>query len=415
MPPAGTRRTAVLQSLESSHLRAIAAIVLLVAMGVAVMLLSILLIDRVRVGLVAGLTAATVLFAFVIFASWRAGIRVFATRVTIAFVALLVIPIAELAAYAAHGRRIDAARAEAISADDRAAMRVHAATPRQSRDGMWKFMPVASPFFTINAEGFRGRLPEAARDSDIRVLMVGGSAVFGTGVADANTLPAMLEARLRNGGLSNVAVLNLGVEAITIQQEAAIVREWLPRVSPAVVVFHDGANDFLLHGWLALRAARDNLFRADTIGARLAGRIEQLALVAALKRAITTATMAPANGSSIVAAARSAYARGRREAEGLCRDAAVRCVFVIQPIIMDRTELSYPEQLDVYAREKDYPGYGALYRQFVDAVRSDFPDTLDPSAAIAAQPRMMFLDWVHVTASGNDVLAREIAAAVNPR
>lgn len=408
MPPVDSRFAAFLTSIEQSHLRTVAAILALAGAAGVCVALAVVMTERLRWGLSLGLLLAVPTFVLAIAACWRAGAKTLAVRFSIACVGILAFPIAEIAAYIPHARRIESVRAAAIDEGDRAAMRVYMATPRQSQAGLSKLAPVTTPYFTINEDGFRGRPLDASRLAAIRIAMAGGSAVFGTGVADAHTLPAALETLLRARD-ATAAVVNLGVEAITIRQEASIVAESIARISPTVMIFYDGANDFLLNGWLPATAGRRDLYQADTVSARLADRIRQSLVVTSLRRAIGATAGELPNGTAIVEAARTAYAAGRRQAEDVCRAARVRCVFVVQPIITDRNAPSYPEQIEIDARSIDFPDYGRLYRAYVAAMREEFPDTIDARAAVADDPRMMFLDWVHLTAAGNELVARHIA------
>lgn len=95
---------------------------------------------------------------------------------------------------------------------------------------------------TINAQGFRGPdwSPERLAAPQ-RVLCLGDSTTFGYGVADDETFPRLLEARLGQGA----AVFNGGVPGYGTVQELALAPELLAQVRPQVVVLTWLPNDVL--------------------------------------------------------------------------------------------------------------------------------------------------------------------------
>lgn len=142
-----------------------------------------------------------------------------------------------------------------------------------------------TPFtMTLNAAGFRG--PELAREkprSALRVIAAGNSSTFGWGVADDETFPAQLRARLSELVAPRaVEVMNAGVPGFTtFQGERLLARDLLP-LRPDYVVLSFGFND-------SRRAAcTDSLFdvRASSAAARLARVASRLAIYTRLERAL---------------------------------------------------------------------------------------------------------------------------------
>jgi hypothetical protein len=64
-------------------------------------------------------------------------------------------------------------------------------------------------FGYVNIRGYRGPVLEGKRPDEFRVAVFGGSTVYGQGVETTQTIPAILEQRLRSSG-GNVTVANLG-------------------------------------------------------------------------------------------------------------------------------------------------------------------------------------------------------------
>jgi lysophospholipase L1-like esterase len=97
-----------------------------------------------------------------------------------------------------------------------------------------------TPFFRINHLGFRGRELGAKEADRHRVILVGGSAAFGTGLgSDEETLAAQLEHRLPDTEVVNAAIIGK-----RSGQELALLVSELVDLEPDQLVTLDGWNDF---------------------------------------------------------------------------------------------------------------------------------------------------------------------------
>jgi lysophospholipase L1-like esterase len=85
----------------------------------------------------------------------------------------------------------------------------------------------------VNSLGLRGPEPRAPRAAR-RVLLLGDSLVYGQGVSDAETLPALLERELAAHG--DFEVFNAGLRAYATHQELAWLDELGPLLQPDIVV-----------------------------------------------------------------------------------------------------------------------------------------------------------------------------------
>ena len=95
-------------------------------------------------------------------------------------------------------------------------------------------------FFRINHLGFRGRELDPREQHRHRVVLVGGSAAFGTGLqSDAETLAVQLEQRLPDTEVVNAAVI--GERS---GQELSLLVSELVDLEPDQVMTLDGWNDF---------------------------------------------------------------------------------------------------------------------------------------------------------------------------
>jgi lysophospholipase L1-like esterase len=85
----------------------------------------------------------------------------------------------------------------------------------------------------VNSLGLRGPEPRSPRAA-CRVLLLGDSLIYGQGVSDAETLPALLERELAAHG--DFEVSNAGMRAYATHQELAWLDELGPLLEPDIVV-----------------------------------------------------------------------------------------------------------------------------------------------------------------------------------
>jgi len=102
-----------------------------------------------------------------------------------------------------------------------------------------------SKLYSINSEGFRG--PEFSKDkpdNTYRIITVGGSTTFGSGVTDENTWPRILDKKLQSISESkNIEVINAGVNGIASFNENKLIKEKLIHYKPDLIIVYDGMND----------------------------------------------------------------------------------------------------------------------------------------------------------------------------
>src|SRR5439155_9234 len=129
-----------------------------------------------------------------------------------------------------------------------------------------------TPTLGLNMWGYRGRVVGRKAPGERRVVMLGGSTVFGFGVSPTQTLTAYLEGRLRTArpGGGTVTVVNLGY-----------VREgaWSFRATLADYAYLDYDVAVLYEGYNDLRHANRRVFRRDSPVFRLTGYFPILPLV----------------------------------------------------------------------------------------------------------------------------------------
>jgi len=100
-------------------------------------------------------------------------------------------------------------------------------------------------FAKVNQHGLRGpEFPERKPPGEFRIVVLGDSMVFGVGVDDADTLPARLEAALKDrAGAGPIRVLNEGVFGYNLAQETRHFEDVGARLRPDLLLLSLVHND----------------------------------------------------------------------------------------------------------------------------------------------------------------------------
>ena len=99
--------------------------------------------------------------------------------------------------------------------------------------------------YSMNSEGFRGsEFIKNKPDDTYRIITVGGSTTFGSGVTNENTWPKILEKKLQSiSEGKNIEVINAGIPAAASFIESKLIKEKLIHFKPDLIIIFDGNND----------------------------------------------------------------------------------------------------------------------------------------------------------------------------
>jgi lysophospholipase L1-like esterase len=280
-----------------------------------------------------------------------------------------------------------------------------------------------------NERGFRGGPVISPKPTGRRrVVVLGGSAVFGSGASsDAATFPARLQAVLRARGGREVDVVNAGAPAYVSGQELARLIYEVVDLEPDVVILYDGFNDLnspLLFdprpgypsnfGWLE-RAVHFNSFRT-LLGYRLelAAQSSGLGFWARRLRGVRDDAVpaAPAVDADII----ETYRRNLDRMVSVMQAHGIRAVCVFQPTLLARQRRTPAEAALVAYVERRHPGYArrfsGLLPRAVEAMRGVAAARgvafVDLSGLFDASTETLFIDTAHVTDRGNALIAERL-------
>ena len=289
----------------------------------------------------------------------------------------------------------------------------------------------------INSRGFRDlERPRAKPPGVTRVVILGGSSVFGVGMLDDERLfTRVLERRLR--GLARegreIEVWNAGTIGYNSTQELVLLTTEILDDSPDLVVVFDGWNDF----WIAAHTPLDRdpqspIFDKEEAAIVRSGHPVQdvLHLSAAyrsLERRLAAlgGMLASSSGAGADYGAFHDHPLGlplyRHNLERACRivrAGGAPVLIVPQPEIFQRPDpipagerslrASQPRGYEALSRAI-YPRYVAAAREAAQAAGAAF---LDGSRLFDGADEEVFVDFVHFNARGHELVAAGLLPAV---
>jgi lysophospholipase L1-like esterase len=300
--------------------------------------------------------------------------------------------------------------------------------------------PFQGQTITIDANGLRaGWQPDAPSSSGredhppLKVLMLGGSSLWGFGSRDEFTIPSLVARRLHEQGV-RIEVRNLAeIGYVSTQELIALVRELQQGYRPDLVLFYDGVNDTtsaLLEGKPTLSTNEINRVREFNL-LQSPGR-----LTAALARNLVKNSgffrVARSIGRRLMRGPDTAYPElGQKElrklAEGIVagyvanvrlvhaleKEYGFRALFVWQPVIFAKPRLVPFEQEEA----AKYGWARPLFLMVQDQIRqtpelTSDPSFLDLSGAFADSDALEFIDFCHTTERANAGIAADVAGRV---
>jgi len=284
------------------------------------------------------------------------------------------------------------------------------------KDGFALYRPWSGNGVTINELGLRTALPTLRSPGEHHIAVVGSSETWGFRLADADTIPALLQAALRDYGHDEISVYNFGVEDATLARELALLRHFKDIYDIDQVVFVTGASD-LYSEYFTLQG--DPLDRTQT-----GSHIASFELYRTIERIRSTwfepspdeLARFDARYATRPAGKSSGLVDGIIDADNYCTAAHLRCDFVLQPLVLFRRMLigSEPKIAQTYRRQ--YPRLDVLASQiYHEALGLRLTSLVhDLTSVFDHNPEQFFIDEVHLNEAGNKVFVDMLLNVVMP-
>ncbi len=299
--------------------------------------------------------------------------------------------------------------------------------------------PFRGQTLTIGDDGLRATwqapspTPDSPDPKQVKILMLGGSSLWGFGARDDRTIPSLI-ARELSRRKCDVQVRNLAaIGYVNTQEVVALVRELQSGYRPDLVIFYDGVNDTtsaLLEGEAGLTTNERNRRREFNLlqsPSRLAGSLlsKLIQESGSYRFALSVRTRLSGgdgkSGRAIDDAMRDRLVRDvvlRFQAnveivERLGREFQFRPLFFWQPVIFTKPALVPFEREEAERYAWTEPMFRAVLRELRESanLRSD-PAFHDLSRIFEASSDLVFIDYCHTTESANARIATAIADVV---
>ena len=244
--------------------------------------------------------------------------------------------------------------------------------------------------FSKNSEGFRG--PEFNKDkpdNTYRIIAVGGSTTFGSGVTDENTWPRILEKKLQNISESkNIEVINTGIGAITSFNESKLIKEKLIHYKPDLLIVYDGNND---------------------MGCKMVEHITKNHNESKEAKIKSCGVYSPDNYEKI-------YAERWSEICRVGEENGFETVFILQPIPHFDKILTDQEFHNYFLRPEHTSYLNSLesYAQQLGSIEKHCTAAADFRGVFDYYLEPLYWDYVHVGDRGNEILAGKVLELISP-
>jgi lysophospholipase L1-like esterase len=286
---------------------------------------------------------------------------------------------------------------------------------------LWRSAPFSGSWIEVDDDGVR-RTPGAVAAPDaLRVLAFGGSAMWGTGAPDHATIPACLQRRLASAVARPVEVVNLAERGyVSTQGLLRLILELRAGRVPDLAIFYDGFND------VAVGATGD--FGGHYQRQRVAGRLERplRTWLASSRTATGFQALTRRRPGSDPRDAREmsrltdgivgAYLQNRRMVEALSRQVGFSYAFFWQPALELGSKPLAPgeEAIRTGARAELSELLRQVHGRIAEAAAAH-PDLYDLAGVFDHQGSHLYVDAVHVTPTGNELVAAAMLEVLAPR
>jgi lysophospholipase L1-like esterase len=299
--------------------------------------------------------------------------------------------------------------------------------------------PFQGKTITIGADGLRATWQPAVASGTgagrkaVKLLVLGGSSLWGFGARDDQTIPSLLARKLHERGL-NVEIRNLAeLGYVSTQELIGLTRELQEGYRPDVVIFYDGVNDTtsaLLSGEAGLTTNEINRRREFNLlqsPRRLAAILaEKLVidsgfyrLARAFRSRLDNRMPAPAlslpdkTANRLASDVADRYAANVKIVETLARGYGFRPLFFWQPTIFNKTALTAAERDEARKYAWTEPAFRKVYERISESreLKTD-PAFHDLSQTFVDEKSLAFIDYCHTTEIANARIAETMAAAV---
>ncbi len=272
--------------------------------------------------------------------------------------------------------------------------------------------PFHGKYINVDQSGIRNTWNKtpAPSPTQTRILMLGGSALWGTGVRDEFTIPSALAKKLAAKNV-DAFVTNMGEGGyVSTQEVLTLMLELRKGNVPDRVIFYDGANDAFSAYQQGVAGIPQNEYNRAAEFNQLNWRgaiLEKLSLYRALTGLMARARPPRSEQADLelASAVTETYAANLRMVEALSKTYGFTVVYFWQPVIYNKRNLSAWEQgqFNRYGEARFFQQVDQLLkRKNISGTYFNFHELTD---AFGDDPNTVFIDPFHISEAGNEHIA----------
>lgn len=293
----------------------------------------------------------------------------------------------------------------------------------------WRRSPFEGEYINVGNDHLRktvfDEVPASATDSIYRIFVFGGSAVWGSGVRDAFTLPSLIGQQLSDEGYA-VEVTNFGESGYVSTQEVQELMLQLQNQNiPDLVIFYDGANDVfssLQQGKAGIPQNENN--RQKEFNVLKSKKKALMAFFQSLSSLSTVRFVNQKFGSKkthldlppedslkgLAWHTVDTYFENLHLITALGKAYGFRSLFYWQPVLYDKENRTAYEQseLDKMKYAEDFFKQNNRALNMRNKRQPDFA-LFNLNQVFSEEKKAIYIDWCHVGESGNTQLAHHIS------
>jgi lysophospholipase L1-like esterase len=271
-------------------------------------------------------------------------------------------------------------------------------------DGFLVYRPWSGDGVTINDLGLRTTRPAPKQQGEYRIAVVGSSETFGTRLADADTIPALLQAALRRTGRDQISVYNFGIEDSNMAKGLALLRHFKDIYRIDHVVFMTGGGD-VMADYLDIEGQPLGITAGGIASFELYKTIE-LIRATWFEPAATRLARFDARFQEQWADKKNRLVDGIKAANDYCRATSLRCDFILQPLLVGRRSLAGTEVQLAQTYRRLYPRFDMLAkRSYRDALDPGLDGGIHDLTTVFDDSRdQYYFDGGHVNEAGNAIV-----------
>ncbi len=300
---------------------------------------------------------------------------------------------------------------------------------------LWRNEPFKGETININSNGLRVTPGADCTPDSYKVFTFGGSTMWGTGVPDWGTIPAFLQSELAKQADQPVCVVNYSEQAwVSTQSVIQLILALRAERIPDLVIFYDGNNDIFAAYQHGKAGVPQNL---NSLIARFENRPVENPLIQLVSNTKTYKTLMKLvfgeeydkpqnpyklNGvdtSFLVDEIASTYLGNIDIVNALAEANGFDAFFFWQTILLvDEKQLTEDELSYKSVAVNAYPGFTELYRMTSEQVlesASHYPHLYSLMNIFKGRSEFTFVDPIHVTIEGNQLIAEEMLKLIHGR